>query len=158
MLFQDSNVGEARIYGAEATYDWQLNAQLSWRNSLAWARGRDETSGNELNSVDPVTLVSGLRYQRSERWAIEGIATVVGAKTRVAADDQITGGAYQVLDLIGHYHVSPNSSIRFGVFNVFDTQYAQWSRIRGLSADDTAAIANRQAPGAHARLAVNFSF
>ncbi|MEX2333659.1 MAG: TonB-dependent hemoglobin/transferrin/lactoferrin family receptor, partial [Pseudohongiella sp.] len=112
MLFQDSNVGKARIYGAEATYDWQLSAQLSWRNSLAWARGRDESSRTELNSVDPVTLVSGLRYQSSERWAIEGIATVVGAKTRVAADDQVTGEAYQVLDLVGHYNLTPRASIR----------------------------------------------
>ncbi len=158
MLFQDSNVGKARIYGAEATYDWQLSSQLSWRNSLAWARGRDETNSNELNSVDPVTLVSGLRYQTSERWAIEGIATVVAAKTDVAADDQVTGDAYQVLDLIGHYNLSPSASIRFGVFNVFDTQYARWSRIRGLSADDSDAIADRQAPGTNARLAFNFSF
>ncbi len=158
MLFQDSNVGEARIYGAEATYDWQLNAQLSWRNSLAWARGHDETSDTALNSVDPVTLVSGLRYQRSDRWAIEGIATLVGNKSRVAADDQITGEAYQVFDLIGHYHLSRSASIRFGVFNVFDAQYARWSRIRGLSADDADAIADRQAPGTNARIAVNFSF
>lgn len=158
MLFQDSNIGEARIYGAEATYEWQLSSQLSWRNSLAWARGRDETGNSELNSVDPVTLVSGLRYQTSERWGIEGIATVVGAKTRVAADDQVTGEAYQVLDLIGHYNLSANASIRFGVFNVFDTQYASWSRIRGLSADDSEAIAERQAPGTNARLAFNFSF
>tara|TARA_R100001039_G_scaffold33035_1_gene26310 strand:+ start:4559 stop:6820 length:2262 start_codon:yes stop_codon:yes gene_type:complete len=158
MLFQDSNIGKARIYGAEATYDWQLSNQLSWRNSLAWARGRDEASNSELNSVDPVTLVSGLRYQASERWAIEGIATVVGAKTRVAADDQVTGEAYQVLDLIGHYNLTPNASIRFGVFNIFDTQYAHWSRIRGLSADDSQALADRQAPGTNARLAVNFSF
>lgn len=158
MLFQDSNVGKARIYGAEASYDWQLNNQLSWRNSVAWARGRDKTNSSELNSVDPVTLVSGLRYQTSERWAIEGIATIVGAKTNVAADDQVTGDAYQVLDLIGHYHLSPNASVRFGVFNVFDAQYARWSRIRGLSADDSDTIADRQAPGTNARLAFNFSF
>lgn len=158
MLFQDSNVGKARIYGAEATYDWQLNSQLSWRNALAWARGRDQTNSSELNSVDPVTLVSGLRYQTNEHWAIEGIATVVGAKTRVAANDQVTGDAYQVLDLIGHYNLSSNASIRFGVFNVFDAQYARWSRIRGLDADDSDAIADRQAPGTHVRLAFNFSF
>lgn len=158
MLFQDSNIGKARIYGAEATYDWQLGSQLSWRNSLAWARGRDETGDSELNSVDPVTLVSGLRYQTSERWAIEGIATVVAAKTRAAEDNQVTGEAYQVLDLVGHYNLSPNASIRFGVFNVLDTQYARWSRIRGLSADDSEALADRQAPGTHARLAFNLSF
>ena len=158
MLFQDSNVGQARIYGAEATYDWQLNTRLSWRNALAWARGRDQTSQRELNSVDPVTLVSGLRYQSSDRWAIEGVATVVGARTRVAADDQVTGNAYQVFDVMGHYTLSPNASIRFGVFNLFDTQYARWSRIRGLRADDHDAIADRQAPGTNARLAFNFSF
>ncbi|KKO12592.1 TonB-dependent hemoglobin/transferrin/lactoferrin family receptor [Pseudohongiella sp.] len=158
MLFQDNNVGKARIYGAEATYDWQLSSQLSWRNSVAWARGRDESNNSELNSVDPATLVSGLRYQPSERWAIEGIATVVSGKSRVAADDQVTGDAYQLLDLIGHYDLSPSASIRFGLFNLFDTQYAHWSRIRGLSADDNDAIADRQAPGTNARLAFNFSF
>lgn len=158
MLFQDSNVGKARIYGVEATHDWQLSSQLSWRNSLALARGRDQISNSALNSVDPATLVSGLRYQPSDRWAIEGIATVVGAKTSVAADDQVTGEASQILDIIGHYKLSANASIRFGVFNVFDTQYARWSRIRGLRADDSAALADRQAPGTNARLAFNFSF
>lgn len=158
MLFQDSNVGKARIYGAEATYDWQLSVQLSWRNALAWARGRDQTSSTDLNSVDPITLVSGLHYQTSERWAIEGVATVVGARTRVASDDQVTGEAYQVLDLIGHYNLRPNATIRFGVFNVFDSQYAHWSRIRGLSAEDADAIDNRQASGINARLAISYSF
>lgn len=157
MLFQDSNIGKARIYGIEATTDWQLSNTLTWRNSLAWARGRDDQNNSNLNSVDPLTLVSGLRYQASQRWALEGIATVVAAKTDVAADSQVTGEAYQVLDLVGHYDLTSRINLRFGVFNLLDTEYARWSRIRGLNADDTTSIVNAQAAGINARLALSIN-
>ncbi|MAO38833.1 MAG: hypothetical protein CMK70_00915 [Pseudohongiella sp.] len=158
MLFQSDNIGKARIYGVEATLDWQVNDALSWRNAVSLSRGRDQVSNRELNSVDPMTWVTGLRFQSSPRWSAEAIASLTAEKNHVAEAGQLTGDAYQVLDVVGHYQLSGNADIRVGVFNVFDEQYAPWSRIRGLQASDSEAIANSQAPGINARLSVDWKF
>jgi hemoglobin/transferrin/lactoferrin receptor protein len=158
MLFQDSNIGKARIYGLEASSEWQLSDQLSWQSSLSWSRGRNQVSNNELNSVDPFTAVTGLRYRVNDRLSVEGIATLVAAKTRVESDDQVHGKAYQVLDLMGSYQILPSANIRFGVFNLLDAKYAPWGRIAGLTQDDAQTVANNQAAGINARLALDFTF
>lgn len=158
MLFQDANVGKARIYGLEANMDWLLSESMTWRTALSWSRGRDQSANSELNSVDPFTTVTGIRYQPGERWAIEGIATLVAAKTRVARADQLKGEAYQVVDIVGHYTVLPNATLRLGVFNVFDQEYSPWSRIRGIAADDPATLADNRAAGINARLALDITF
>ncbi|MEC8858866.1 MAG: TonB-dependent hemoglobin/transferrin/lactoferrin family receptor [Pseudomonadota bacterium] len=158
MLFQSDNIGRARIYGLETSLDWQLSDALSWRNAVSLSRGRDKISERELNSVDPMTWVTGLRYQTSARWSAEAIATLTADKNHVAEPGQITGDAYQVVDLLGHYQLSSNAELRFGVFNVLDEQYAPWSRIRGLQASDNEAVANSQAPGINARLALAWHF
>lgn len=158
-LFQDANVGEARIHGAEATVDWYFAEQWTWRNSLSVSRGEDEVSGSPLDSIDPPTLVSGLRYTATdERWALEGIARLVGDKDRVSGPDRVQGEAYGVLDLLGHFDITPQARLRFGVFNVLDEQYAQWGRISGLAEDDSENIADAQAPGANLRVGLNYEF
>ncbi|ALO45637.1 TonB-dependent hemoglobin/transferrin/lactoferrin family receptor [Pseudohongiella spirulinae] len=158
MLFQDSNIGKARIYGLEASSEWQLSDQLSWQSALSWSRGRNQVSSKELNSVDPFTVVTGLRYRMNDRLSVEGIATLVAAKTRVESDDQVRGKAYQVLDLVGSYQLLSSASLRFGIFNLLDEQYAPWNRIAGLTQSDTQLLANNQAAGINARLALDFTF
>lgn len=158
MLFQDANVGKARIYGIEANMDWSVSESLHWRTALSWSRGRDQSAATELDSVDPFTVVTGIRYQPAQQWAIEGIATLVAARTRVASADQMQGDAYQVLDVVGHYTLMPNATLRLGVFNLLDQKYTPWSRLRGITTDDTTTLANNRAAGINARVALDFTF
>jgi len=157
-LFQDQNIGEARIYGAEASVDWSISSTLSLRNSLAWSRGNDRRSGAALNSVEPVTLVSALRYEPGSRWAVEAIVSAADNQTRVSAPDRVQGEAWQTLDILGHLSVGENLRLQFGLFNITNESYARWSSIRGLAASDTRNINNAHASGTHARLSLNLNF
>src|SRR5690606_5237537 len=61
MLFQDANVGKARIRGLELTLGRALGERWSWRGALSWMRGDDEVNDVPLNGADPFTAVTGLR-------------------------------------------------------------------------------------------------
>lgn len=157
-LFQDQNVGKARIYGAEASFDWFIASSLSLRNSVAWSRGKDRVSGAPLDSVEPVTWVSALRYAPAERWAVEAVVSAAAEQDRVSAPDRVTGDAWQTLDILGHLTINNKTRLQFGIFNVTDEQYARWSSIRGLAVSDSRNIANARATGTNARLSLNLQF
>ncbi|MDX1489885.1 MAG: TonB-dependent hemoglobin/transferrin/lactoferrin family receptor [Pseudohongiellaceae bacterium] len=155
-LFQDSNVGKANIYGAEATLQWQLNSNWRFQGSMAVSRGKDKTSDTSLDSVDPFTAVTGISYMPNDaRWRLETTATFVAAKTRVSAQDRVQGEAYQLVDVTGQYQFSNNATLRFGIFNLLDEQYARWSSIRGLAANDVSNIEKAQGPGTNFRMALD---
>ncbi|MCW9018176.1 MAG: TonB-dependent receptor, partial [Kangiellaceae bacterium] len=61
-LFQDSNVGEVNIYGAEFTGIWTLNDSWKIRSSIAYSKGKDETTNTDLNEIDPLSAVVGASY------------------------------------------------------------------------------------------------
>ncbi|MDP2128667.1 MAG: TonB-dependent hemoglobin/transferrin/lactoferrin family receptor [Pseudohongiella sp.] len=157
-LFQDQNVGKARIYGAETSLDWFIAPSLSLRNSLAWSRGEDRITGASLDSVDPLTLVSALRYAPDNRWAVEAVLSAAAKQDRVSAPDRVQGESWQILDILGHLAINENTRIQFGIFNVTDEQYARWSSIRGLASNDARNIANAQSTGTNARLSINLQF
>ncbi|MDO9475977.1 MAG: TonB-dependent hemoglobin/transferrin/lactoferrin family receptor [Pseudohongiella sp.] len=157
-VFQDQNIGKARIYGAEATLDWFVAPSISLRNALAWSRGQDRITGAALDSVEPVTLVSAVRFAPDTRWAIEAVFSAAGKQKRVSAADRVQGQSWQTLDVLGHLNVGDNARVQLGIFNLTDEKYARWSSIRGLAASDTRTIANAQASGTHARLSLNLQF
>lgn len=158
-LFQDSNLGAAEIYGAELNAQWQLNAAWQLRSALAWSRGEDKRSGRPLDSVSPLQAVLSTRYDALDNpWGAEALLSLTGAQKRVSAADRVQGEAYAVLDLVAYYTLRPGTSIRAGVFNLLDEEYAPWSNIKGLAASDSNNIAKSQAPGTNLRLSINYEF
>ncbi|MEX0902143.1 MAG: TonB-dependent hemoglobin/transferrin/lactoferrin family receptor [Pseudohongiellaceae bacterium] len=158
-LFQDQNVGRARIRGVELTSMWYPGDSWQVRTSLAYSRGNNEEAGVPLDSVEPLTGVIGLRYdEASGDWGFETMLTAVAKKDRVSADDRATADAYTVVDIVGHYRVTRSSTVRAGLFNVFDENYARWTNIQGLAAGDTDNIARAQAAGTNFRLSLDYKF
>lgn len=158
-LFQDANIGQAHIYGAEVTALWQASDNWQLRSSIAWSRGEDENKDRPLNSVDPITGIFSARYNANDgRWGVETLLTLVGEQDRVSAADRVTGESYSLVDLIGSYQLTTGASLRVGIFNVFDEEYARWSSIKGLAATDASNIAKAQAPGTNFRMGVNYEF
>lgn len=157
-LFQDQNVGKASIHGAEASFDWHASSQLSVHNSLAWSHGEDVISGAALDSVEPLTLVSALRYAPSTRWSLEAVLTAAASHKKVSAPDRVQGDSWQTLDILGQVALAESLRLRVGIFNITDEQYARWSSIRGLAANDSANLGKAQAPGTHARLSLDLRF
>jgi hemoglobin/transferrin/lactoferrin receptor protein len=144
-LFQSQNVARARIYGSELAATWRPGQWLeslegfTGRLTASWTRGDNRVTGEPLNSIDPPSLVLGLRYEAdSGRWSSELVATAVQAQDRVdtsLADLYETDG-YTTLDLIGGVQLAPGLALNLGLFNLTDAEYIQWADVRGRTAAD----------------------
>lgn len=158
-LFQDSNIGEVEIYGAELNGTWRINRSWQLSSAVAWSRGKDKISARPLDSVSPLTAVISTRFDAdSGQWGAETLLTLAGNQKRVSAPDRITGEAYALVDLVAYLDLGTHAKLRAGVFNLFDADYAAWNSIKGLAATDSENIAKAQAPGTNFRLSLNYEF
>lgn len=158
-LFQQQNVAEARIYGAELSATWRLDSAWQLRGSLAYSRGDDEDADMPLDQIEPLSAVLGAAYNAAGNlWGLEAIATLVDKKDRVSADDRVTAAGYGFVDLLGHYNFSEQLGLRFGVLNLFNKQYARWSNIEGLPASALSAIGRGQEAGTELRVGLDLRF
>ncbi len=158
-LFQDANIGEAEIYGAELNGTWSLSSEWQLRSALAWSRGEDKVSGQALDSISPLTAILSTRFDASSgRWGAETLMTIVAEQNRVSAPDRVKGDSYALVDLVAYLYLGDGARLRAGIFNIFDEDYAPWNSLKGLAANDIENIAKAQAPGANFRLSLNYEF
>ena len=159
-VFQNSNIDEVEIYGAELSATWLISPRWRLRTSIAHARGTNEVTHRPINSIEPLTGVFGLAYNApNDRWGVESTLTLVDEKDRV--EDPLvdaTNSGYGIVDLIGFYRFNETTKLRVGVFNLFDKTYARWSNLQGTAASDDAAIALAHAPGMQVRGSFELSF
>lgn len=144
-LFQSQNVAEARIYGAELAVAWRAGdtatALEGWTGRLAaaWTRGHNLVTDEPLNSIDPPSLVLGMRYDApSARWGGELMVTAVEAQTRVddtLADLYATDG-YATIDLLANWQLTQSLRLNLGFFNLTDEDYIVWADVRGRTVTD----------------------
>ena len=152
-LFQNRNIGEVTVRGAEFNARFFLNEQWQARTALAYAGGDNLSASTPLDSVDPLTLVAGLRFDApSGRWGGELLLTAVGKKDRVSTPERVTADSYRVVDVVGNYDFSESVRLRFGVFNVFDELYARWINISSLNAESTSLIEDAHQSGMNFRV------
>ncbi|PCJ24646.1 MAG: hypothetical protein COA96_08975 [SAR86 cluster bacterium] len=158
-LYQDRNIGKVKIIGAELVSTWYLTDEWQLRGSFAYAHGDNQEADIPLDSVDPLTAVVGLRFDSAQgRWGGELMLTATDDKDRVSSNTVVTADSYQVVDLLAYYNLSDSSTVRVGFFNLFDSEYARWSNIKGLTATSLTSIANAQQAGATFRVGFNYQF
>jgi hemoglobin/transferrin/lactoferrin receptor protein len=144
-LFQSQNVAEARIYGAELAAVWRAGDGLAaldgWTGRLAasWTRGDNLVTDEPLNSIDPPSLVLGMRYDApSSRWGGEVVVTAVEAQARIddtLADLYATDG-YATVDLLANWQLTQSLRLNVGLFNLTDEEYIVWADVRGRTVTD----------------------
>mgnify|MGYP000494038579 CR=1 FL=1 len=142
--FQAINRSRVRIYGVEAKGEWALDRHWVLAGSAAYANGKDEDTGQPLNSINPLTGVGGVRYTAADgRWGGALNLTAVAGKNSAAqvgnTQPFLTPG-YTLLDLTGYLMLSDKLRLAGGVFNLFDKKYWLWSNIgqTGLEANSPA--------------------
>ncbi len=165
LTFQSLNRDRATISGLEYRGHFRLGARypaldgLTFSSGVAYARGRDETRNEPLNSVEPLTAVLGLQYQPPQRaWSLELMARLVAGKDEV---DQTAGPlfeppGYGVLDILARYELTRHLTLNAGIFNLADKRYWEWSDVRGLPADDPLIDFYTQ-PGRHFAVSLRFA-
>tara|TARA_B100000614_G_scaffold243473_1_gene246735 strand:- start:428 stop:2671 length:2244 start_codon:yes stop_codon:yes gene_type:complete len=159
-LYQNQNISDVEIQGAEVSAFFYFNNQWRLRSSVAYARGENERTGAHLDTIDPLNIVNGLRYDSSSgNWGGELLWTVIADKDKVSSDTATEADGYAILDLVGDLQLGSAVSLRAGIFNIFDEEYAIWQSIQGLNkvtAADT--ILNNYQPGTNIRVGLNIEF
>lgn len=141
IVFQSINLDDARIRGAEARLQGQLDRQ--WRLGLAYARARGDAERNgvrrPLDTVEPAKASVSLRQQLSA-WHWEATLLHASGKRadRIYASNPFTPAGYTVLDLAGSWQISPVWSLQARIDNLTDRRYWRWSDVRGLNPTSTA--------------------
>ncbi|WP_017906194.1 TonB-dependent receptor [Pseudomonas asplenii] len=146
LTFQTNNIKHATIKGAEVKGRLNLDhfgapQGLYTQGSVAYAYGRNDDSGEPINSVNPLTGVFGLGYDQEKYGALLSW-TLVKRKDRVDdstfnAPDGLTSSkqfktpGYGVLDLTGFYKVTDDVTVNAGLYNLTDKKYWNWDDVRG---------------------------
>lgn len=120
--YQYVNRSKVTIYGAEARGDYHFASQWSLLGSLAYAYGEDDETGAAIDSVDPLKLVTGLRFM-STYWGSELTLTHAWQHDRVSNSTYFKAPQYTLLDLTAYVEVMPRFTINAGVFNLTDEKY-----------------------------------
>ncbi|MBU9461421.1 TonB-dependent copper receptor [Burkholderia multivorans] len=133
---QASNVN-AQIMGGEAGVGWRPLAPLRIETSLAYAWGRNATSGDPLPQMPPLEARVGPEYTRGA-WSAGGVWRVVAPQHRYALNEGNVVGkdfgpsaGFGVLSLHAQYNVSKTVQISVGVDNLLNKAYAEHLNLAG---------------------------
>lgn len=141
-IFQYRNAAKAEIHGLEGRIDYALDNGFTVKGGFAWTKGTTTTNGVEqgLESVAPLSVVAGLRYERAQQWFVQSDLVYNAAKKKedIPTATNFVSPSFFVMDLSGGYHLTRNMTVTAGIRNLFDRKYWSWTDIRGLSLADSA--------------------
>ena len=147
-VYRTKNVSDAHIWGLEANSVYYFNNKedggLSLSNSIAFQVGEDDTNDEPLQTINPFTLVSNLKYIfPNKKLALNLTNTYTGVPTpnsnykkgypisnTTYSNSAFIPDAYLVTDLQLAYKVNNSFSTNLGIYNIFDTTYYKWSDLR----------------------------
>lgn len=155
LAFQSNNIKHATIKGAEIKGQLNLDAfgapqGLYTRGSVAYAHGRNNDTGQPINSVNPLTAVMGLGYEQQNYGALVSW-TLVKRKDQVddsnffspdGTSTQFKSPGYGVVDLTGFYKVTKDVTVNAGLYNLTDKKYWNWDDVRGYDSVGEAGVLN----------------
>lgn len=155
LTFQSNNIKHATIKGMELKGRLELApfgapAGLYTKGSLAYAYGRNNDTGEPINSVNPLTGVFGLGYDAPSQ-LYGGLLdwTLVKRKDRVddsnfyapdGTSSQFKTPGFGILDLTGYYKLTKDLTLNAGVYNLTDKKYWLWDDVRGYDSVGEAAV------------------
>ncbi|TDV69892.1 TonB-dependent receptor [Pseudomonas sp. LP_7_YM] len=142
--FQSNNIKHATIKGVELKGRLNLDSfgapqGLYTQGSLAYLYGRNDDTGQPINSVNPLTGVFGLGYEQNTYGGLLSW-TLVKRKTRVddsnfhapdGSSSQFKTPGFGLVDLTGFYKVTDDVTVSGGLYNLADKKYWRWDDVRG---------------------------
>ncbi|WP_418304026.1 TonB-dependent copper receptor [Pandoraea faecigallinarum] len=133
---QATNVN-AQIMGGEAGVSWRPVASLRAETSLAYAWGRNASSGDPLPQMPPLEARFGLEYTRGD-WSVGGLWRVVAPQHRytlnegnVVGKDFGPSAGFGVLSLHTKYKISKAVQVAVGIDNLLNKAYTEHLNLAG---------------------------
>ncbi|WP_300618430.1 TonB-dependent hemoglobin/transferrin/lactoferrin family receptor [Dokdonella sp.] len=167
MLFQSVNRSRVKIRGVEARYGLDLGAfadslaGFSLKGNVAYAHADDETANEPLASVDPLSAVIGLAYERGT-WSTELLGRFVERKRRLPKPAE--GGSapfaapgYDTLDAYARWKPHERVELFGALTNLTDRRYWNWSSVSAIPYS-AATIDRYSEPGRAVRVGLRATF
>lgn len=166
-VFQYVNAGKANISGYEGKLDWRMNNGFSLKTGFAYSKGtRTDRSGKKagLDSISPLSVALGLRYEPNAVWFAQTNMIYNTAKNRADTSDakKFMSPSFFVADISGGYRLGKHAIVYAGIRNLFDRKYWRWNDIRNLgdqilldNADNKDAFTE---PGRSVNVSVKFEY
>lgn len=174
-LFQTVNIDEATIRGFEfrgnVLWGTIAGGKLSTPFSYGTTRGVNDVNGLPLSNIEPAELLFGLKYETAA-W---NLALDVSHHAEKRADDleslyipksttqrQFLIPAATTLDLHGQWRIQKDIRLNFGITNLTDQKYWNWSDVQGLAANPIAPLLPVEdaytQPGRHVNMSLVMEF
>lgn len=170
MIFQAINRDKSEIYGIEAKAHIDLftiqggSGVIGLNGSLAYAKGKEKSSKDPINSVEPLTAVIGVDYTYLDQFYLSTRVKAVQAKKQDdiynapgARGNTITRSAgYATVDVIAEYKPTRDITINAGLYNILDKKYVTWGNRMTTSSPE--ALPRATNPGFNAALSIKYEF
>lgn len=165
----NDNLRKVNIHGVELRSNWQFASNWRVGGAIAHVIGKDESTGQPLNSVEPLRLSMALTYDNAV-WGTEARMRAAGRKHRISdwrsphepeirpQDVYFRPSGYAVFDLAAWGQISKNVRVTAGVNNVFDKKFWVWSDIRRADARNPEGVDFYTQPGRHFVAAAQVDF
>ena len=152
-LFQTVNIDKATISGFEIQGNFLFgkvaDGTLSFPFSYGTTHGSNDTTGRPLSYIDPAKLVAGVEY-KTTGWDI-GLNVIHRMEKNVGELDgayipksttqlQFLAPATTTLDLQSQWRLHKNTRLNFGITNLTDQKYWNWSDVQGVASNPTAPL------------------
>ena len=152
---QFSNI-DAKLYGFDGSYGYQLSDNWSLHGVLSLVRGRSN-AGDNLYRIPP------LNHRLALSWAhnntdihLESVLYDEQTHTASFNDEESTAG-YGLINLRGNYQFTPQLRVSLGVENLFDKYYRDHLAGYNRNADSPVPIGDRL-PGSGRNIYVGINF
>ncbi|PHN66576.1 TonB-dependent receptor [Pseudomonas sp. ICMP 8385] len=144
-IFQPGNIKRATIKGMEVKGRLNLDAfgapqGLYTKGAIAYAHGRNDKTGQPLNSVNPLKGVFGLGYDQDNYGALVSWTLVKKqdrvdsatffTPTGIKANGPFKTPGFGIVDLTSFYKVTDDLTVNGGLYNLTDKKYWNWDDVR----------------------------
>ena len=143
VVYQYVNLNDAEIKGIEASYQTAISDHLLFK--LGANRTFGTSDGEKLINISPSKAVLSLAWKSSnEKIKINSLSTLVASSPsnlppscgRGGCNDLVELGGRVTHDIFGSYQVSPDILLKFGISNITDKKYWNWTTVSGKTIND----------------------
>ena len=143
VVYQYVNLNDAEIKGIEASYQTAISDNLLFK--LGANRTFGTSDGEKLINISPSKAVLSLAWKSSnEKIKVNSLSSLVASSPsnlppscgRSGCNDLVELGGRVTHDIFGSYQVTPDILLKFGVSNITDKKYWNWTTVSGKTTND----------------------
>ncbi|QOL25840.1 TonB-dependent hemoglobin/transferrin/lactoferrin family receptor [Thalassotalea sp. LPB0316] len=133
LVYQYRNIDAVTIKGIEASVRYHLNDELAVYANAAYNDGKDDTTGDYLSTLTPLSGVVGLSY------ALDSVTTDVvinwADDMKKTNEGEFAAAGYGTVDVMVSYDVNQDWRFNVAVNNLFDKTYIRQIGLNGHASD-----------------------